>query len=286
MNANMKPLRILALLVVVGAFTALLSSQAKADSLNAGVAGVNGKVQLLASNPAAPLADFTLTPPDTGTVQTKIAFKSTRTVVQNAEIDVIGDLTLTVLEREATLNPSEDYAGPVYGERVTRNVTRQVVFVLPREMGAEPKATASASATAVIAVENFPELLPTIYAVNRPPVVEDERCEMPSNIGEDYAGPSCSGTMVVTHNVLSVSSGGTEDYRGFDSAPRAGNQVTIVLTLHLTREGSLDTAPDTAPSAGPMKVPADELQRVLGTTDVNYLVSGGSLEIVDWPFWV
>jgi hypothetical protein len=35
-----------------------------------------------------------------------------------------------------------------------------------------------------------------------------------------------------------------------------------------------------------MKVPADQLQRVLGTTDVNYLVSGGSLEIVDWPFWV
>jgi Icc protein len=42
-------------------------------------------------------------------------------------------------------------------------------------------------------------------------------------------------------------------------------------------------APGTAPSAGPMKVPADQLQKVLGITDVNYLVSGGSLAVVDSP---
>ena len=42
-------------------------------------------------------------------------------------------------------------------------------------------------------------------------------------------------------------------------------------------------APGTAPSAGPMKVPAEQLQRVLGITDVNYVVSGGSLAIVDSP---
>jgi len=43
-------------------------------------------------------------------------------------------------------------------------------------------------------------------------------------------------------------------------------------------------APGTAPSAGPMKVPAEQLQHVLGITDVNYTVSGGSLAIVDSPF--
>ena len=42
-------------------------------------------------------------------------------------------------------------------------------------------------------------------------------------------------------------------------------------------------APGSAPSAGPMKVPADQLQRVLGITDVNYLVNGGSLAIIDSP---
>ena len=42
-------------------------------------------------------------------------------------------------------------------------------------------------------------------------------------------------------------------------------------------------APGTAPSAGPMKVSAEQLQQVLGITDVNYVVSGGSLAIVDSP---
>ncbi len=42
-------------------------------------------------------------------------------------------------------------------------------------------------------------------------------------------------------------------------------------------------APGKAPSAGPMKVSADQLKKVLGITDVNYLVSGKSLAIVDSP---
>ena len=42
-------------------------------------------------------------------------------------------------------------------------------------------------------------------------------------------------------------------------------------------------APGAAPSAGPMKVPADQLRRVLGIRDVNYVVSGRSLAVVDSP---
>jgi len=42
-------------------------------------------------------------------------------------------------------------------------------------------------------------------------------------------------------------------------------------------------APGKAPSAGPMKVPADQLQGVLGITDVNYVASGRSLAVVDSP---
>jgi 3',5'-cyclic-AMP phosphodiesterase len=42
-------------------------------------------------------------------------------------------------------------------------------------------------------------------------------------------------------------------------------------------------APGAAQSAGPMKVPAEQLQKVLGITDVNYVVSGHNLAIVDSP---
>ena len=38
--------------------------------------------------------------------------------------------------------------------------------------------------------------------------------------------------------------------------------------------------------AGVVKLRADKLQRVFGITDVNYLVSGGSLEIDDSPLRV
>jgi hypothetical protein len=116
----MKSLRSLVLLLAVGAFPAFLSAQENPNSFNVGVAQVNGKIHLVASDPAASLADFTLASADTGTLQMKIAFKSIRTVVENDEVDVIGDLTLTQLERNATYNPGEDYAGPVYGETCTR----------------------------------------------------------------------------------------------------------------------------------------------------------------------
>ena len=42
-------------------------------------------------------------------------------------------------------------------------------------------------------------------------------------------------------------------------------------------------APGTAPSAGPMQVPAGQLRRVLGITDVNYRVGGQSLALIDSP---
>src|SRR6202007_2189707 len=42
-------------------------------------------------------------------------------------------------------------------------------------------------------------------------------------------------------------------------------------------------APGTAKGPGPMKDPADQLKKVLGITDVNYLVSGKSLAVVDSP---
>jgi hypothetical protein len=242
MNKNMKSLRNLVLLLTVGVSAAFLSAQANPNSFNVGVAQLNGKIHLVASDPAASVADFTLALADTGTLKTKIAFKSTRTVVRNDEVDVVGDLTLTQLERNATYNPGEDYAGPVYGEAVAHNVTRQVVFVFPKEGFAQQNANAEISATAVIGRENFPELLSAIYAVNWSPVVVDEHCQMPTNVGEDYAGPSCTGTLIETHDAASVPANVSEDYRASETAAPAGNQVKIVLSLHSTTEGTVGTA--------------------------------------------
>ncbi len=42
-------------------------------------------------------------------------------------------------------------------------------------------------------------------------------------------------------------------------------------------------APGTAPKAGPMKVPADQLRKVLGITTVNYVETAHSLAVIDKP---
>jgi hypothetical protein len=41
--------------------------------------------------------------------------------------------------------------------------------------------------------------------------------------------------------------------------------------------------PGAAPSAGPMKVPADQLQKLLGLTSVQYMEHDHSLAITDTP---
>jgi 3',5'-cyclic-AMP phosphodiesterase len=43
------------------------------------------------------------------------------------------------------------------------------------------------------------------------------------------------------------------------------------------------SAPGTAPKAGPMKVPADQLRKVLGITTVNYVETAHSLAVIDKP---
>src|SRR5271163_5340950 len=65
---------------------------------------------------------------------------------------------------------------------------------------------------------------------------------------------------------------------------QAMQKVEGNVTFHTAMSTAFpQPAPGTAPSAGPMKVPADQLQRVLGITDVSYVVSGRSLAVVDSP---
>ena len=55
------------------------------------------------------------------TDHTLLTFHSKRILrMRNGKLQVIGDLTLTRVERSVTLTPSEAYAGPVYGDPVIR----------------------------------------------------------------------------------------------------------------------------------------------------------------------
>lgn len=123
-------------------------SKANPDSVNTGVARVTGKVTLDTSNLDNSVFDLSIYPADQywrhalsansdlpsgngpdANGQTLLRFKSKRIVrTGNGKLEVIGNLTLTRVERSVTATPTEAYAGPVYGDPVIHTDTRDIKF--------------------------------------------------------------------------------------------------------------------------------------------------------------
>jgi polyisoprenoid-binding protein YceI len=124
----------------------LASSRNPDATVNVGVARANGMVAYTDDSTMHEF-DFTIYPADkTASLErfqqeqnndkpgnqpdyTVISFKSTRVVrVDKETFRVTGNLTLTYVERLVTLDPSEAYAGPVYGPAITHSVRQEAVF--------------------------------------------------------------------------------------------------------------------------------------------------------------
>jgi polyisoprenoid-binding protein YceI len=241
-------------------------SRANSESVNTAVARVTGKVKLDANDLDASFFNLSIYPADedwgqplspesallTGYVpdatdQTLLTFKSTRILrTGNGRLEVIGDLTLTRVERNVTATPTEAYSGPVYGDPVLHNETREITFLFPSASAArfsESLTPAVQQRRGVLEVvgaarvdhEEFPELLSAIQDTNWPSVVRNEHCEAAyEGGGEGYSGPVCTGTLIAaTHagNCQAAYEGGGEGYSGSVCTPPAGNQTTIVLDL-------------------------------------------------------
>jgi hypothetical protein len=240
-------------------------SSANSDSVNTGVARVTGKVKIDANDLGTSFFDLSIYPADENwgkvlspegalpagyvpesTDQTLLTFKSTRILrTGNGKLEVIGDLTLTRVERTVTATPTEAYAGPVYGDPVIHNVTREITFLFPSVSAArfsesltpavqQTRGVLEVVAAARVDREEFPELLSAIKETNWPPVVQNKDCHMPSTVGEDYSGAVCTGTVIAASqadNCQATYSGGGEGYSGPVCTPAAGNQTTIVLDL-------------------------------------------------------
>jgi polyisoprenoid-binding protein YceI len=243
-------------------------SAANPDSVNTGVARVTGKVILDANDLDNSVFDLSIYPADenwasalspegslpTGFVPNAtdhilLRFKSTRILTTgNGKLKVIGDLTLTLVERSVTADANEAYAGPVYGDPVIRTKTREVTFLFPNlsvalssgtltAVGLRKKDALGLSGSARVAHEDFPEVLSAIQDTNWPSVVRNEHCQAAyEGGGEGYSGPVCTGTLIAAtraDNCQMPSSVGGEDYSGAICTPPAGNQTTIVLDLKL-----------------------------------------------------
>lgn len=243
-----------------------LGSKTDPDSVNVGVARVTGTVDLdihhvnnsvfnLSIYPSGEDWGKALTPEGnlpTGYVpdasdDTLLTFRSKRSVLaSDGSLRVTGDLTLTRVERSVMADPSEAYAGPVYGDPVIHTSTEEVTFVFPSLSTAlapgslppgtrEKKAVLEVSASTRIAHEDFRELPKALMETNWPSVVANEHCEVPS-VGEDFHGPVCSGTVIAATRADNCHAPATigEDYSGPICNPPAGDQTRIVLHLQLT----------------------------------------------------
>ena len=168
------------------------------------------------------------------TEHTLLTFKSKRILrTPGGELELVGDLTLTRVERSATIDPSEAYAGPVYSDPVMRTETREATFVVPgvatalaadsMTAAAENKQALQVSASAHIGYEDFQYLFSALTGTNLPLAVEYGNCQLPSTTSEDYSGMQCTGPLTAAAR---------------DNTPIGHKQTTIVLHLKLLYTGS------------------------------------------------
>ena len=250
-------------------------SRANSDSVNTGVARVTGKVKLDANDLDASVFDLNIYPADedwrhalspegtlpTGYVpdatdQTLLTFKSARILrTGDGKLEVIGDLTLTRVARSVTATPTGDYAGPVYGDPVIHNETHEIKFLFPSasaERLSGPLTPAMLQKKGVLEIvgsarverEEFSERLSAIKETNWPTVVRNKDCHMPSTVGQDCDGATCTGTVVeaTRDDDCQVPTSVGEDYSGPQCTAATGNETTIVLDLkflHTVQEPSV-----------------------------------------------
>ena len=250
--------------------------RANSELVSLGVARVTGKVKLNTNDLAASFFDLTIYPADedweqalspegalpSGCVpdpadRTPLTFKSTHILrTKNGRLEVVGDLTLTHVYRDVTASPAEAYAGPVYGDPVIRNETREITFVFPSvspEHLSGPLTAPTAQKRGVLEIvgsarverEEFSKVVGAIKETSWLPVVQNKDCHMPATVEEDDSGASCTGTVVAAtrDNNGHVPGSAGENYSGPQCIPAMGNQTTIVLDLkflHKVPESSVE----------------------------------------------
>jgi polyisoprenoid-binding protein YceI len=211
------------------------------QSVEVGVASVSGSVVFNSSDPADPVVDLNITPDkQLGPNSPEISFKSKRSAItRDGKLAVVGELSVTRLERSVTMDPNEAYHGPEYGKPIVRTDTGEVTLVFPlTSLPVAQNGVLRLSASTIINRERFPQFLATLESDNwTSPVVEDENCTNPATVGEDYSGAICTGTVVTTAiNSVPTATVGGEGYYGFEPAVVPDrNHATIALDLKLTQ---------------------------------------------------
>jgi hypothetical protein len=227
---------------------AILSLGSGANQLQVGLARVSGKVEFESSDPGNPVVTLQIVGEARAADYASMSFSSRQSAIRaDGKLTVTGALSVTRVERSVTMEPNEAYAGPQYGEPVARTTTREITltFSNPRQIPSQTAAMQFSGRSTVIR-EDFPDLLDAIALDSWPhELINDEKCENPATIGEDFHGPECTGTVIASVNNAEVPTGGSggEGFYGFEPVITANrNNATITLDLNLTPMSSSSVA--------------------------------------------
>jgi hypothetical protein len=219
---------------------ATLSMGSGANQLQIGLARVSGEVAFKSSDPGDPIVTLKIIGDAQAADYASMYFSSERSAIRaDGKLTVTGDLSVTRVGRSVTMEPSEAYDGPQYGEPVARTTTRQItlIFSNPRQVLSQTGAMRFSGRSTVIR-EDFPNLLDAIALDGWPSqLINNEKCESPSTIGEDYHGPECTGTVIASVSNVEVPTGGAggEGFYGFEPVITPDrDKATIALDLNLT----------------------------------------------------
>jgi polyisoprenoid-binding protein YceI len=234
-------------------------------NLTLGFARVNGRVTIDDGDPSKSSIEFRFYPatsmaPDIDedgkslthwlenlSNHTLVCFHSKKVVrTADGRLQATGDLTVTRVDRNIEMTPNEAYAGPVYGPPVIHRVSREATFVFdfPAADGNGQKdSSIKASGSTSMFREDFPQLVRTVVSTYWPPVVQDERCQVP-DANEAYSGAQCTGTYLSTPGLPEAPHAASAEDIGvptnFNSI--VGNRLTVLVQLRLAPKGSPEQA--------------------------------------------
>src|ERR1700751_3097099 len=219
---------------------ATLSLGSGANQLQIGLARVSGEVVFESSNPGDPIVTLKIVGDPREADYASMSFSSKRSAIRAyGKLTVTGDLSVTRVERSVTMEPNEAYAGPQYGKPVARTTTHQITLIFsdPRQ-GTYQNGSFPFAGRSTISREDYPDLLDAIALDDWPSqLINDEKCQNPSTIGEDYHGPECTGTVIASVSNATVPRGkpGAEDFSGSEPIISPDpNKATIALDPKLT----------------------------------------------------
>ncbi len=182
---------------------------------------------------------------------TLMSFQSTRAVVTaDRKIEFTGDLTIAHVQRETAVAWNNAYTGSVPTEPVVNAMTVEVTFIADlSNLPASPTQwirTREMAVQATVQRHDLPGFFSALKDSNWPLVVLDEECQMPyypALTSRDYHGAACTGTLIepATYTELPYYPVAANTGAG-RSVPPSGDQITILVHLHLERENSKTSA--------------------------------------------